>query len=410
MHKLIIAVFILFTVFNLAAQDTLVPQKDIVDILFAKRKLKKPIENDSLVKGKLYPSYLPVIGYNPALGGVIGVGVSAGLLTGNKKTTHVSSVLANATVTTKKQINFNARATIYLPNDEWILQSDFRLLIFSQPTHGLGINFMNSKDGSERAQPMKFNYLRLYQNVFKRIAGRWYAGLGINYDGHTSIKDEKLDTTAPGINYTSHYDYSIKNNFPINAYHTLGITFNALYDSRDNAVNAMNGSYAQLSYRVNPGFISSQASSSIYYEYRTYFAVKKTVQHQHTIALWTWGQFLTNGKLPYLALPSITWDMYNRSGRGYIQGRLRGESIWYGEAEYRMPLTQNGLLGAVAFFNLTTASSEQNKQKLGDEFAPGYGLGFRIKIDKKTNANISVDYGIGRNGNSGIYFNLQEAF
>jgi hypothetical protein len=50
------------------------------------------------------------------------------------------------------------------------------------------------------------------------------------------------------------------------------------------------------------------------------------------------------------------------------------------------------------------------KQKLGDNFAPGYGLGFRIKMDKKTNTNITIDYGIGRNGNSAIYFNLQEAF
>jgi hypothetical protein len=31
-------------------------------------------------------------------------------------------------------------------------------------------------------------------------------------------------------------------------------------------------------------------------------------------------------------------------------------------------------------------------------------------MDKKTNTNITIDYGIGRNGNSAIYFNLQEAF
>jgi hypothetical protein len=75
-----------------------------------------------------------------------------------------------------------------------------------------------------------------------------------------------------------------------------------------------------------------------------------------------------------------------------------------------MPLTANGLFGAVAFFNLTTASNQFYNQKLGDNFAPGYGLGFRIKMDKKTNTNIAIDYGIGRNGNSAIYFNLQEAF
>lgn len=106
---------------TIVGQDSLVPQKDIVDVLFAKKKLKKPVLADSLVTKKLYPSYLPIIGYNPALGMVFGVGVSAGMLTGNKKTTHVSSALANVSVTTKKQINFNARATVYMPNDNWIL-------------------------------------------------------------------------------------------------------------------------------------------------------------------------------------------------------------------------------------------------------------------------------------------------
>ncbi len=391
-------------------QDSLVAQKDIVEVLFSKKKLKKSVTSDSLVIKKLYPSYLPIIGYNPALGLVFGVGVSAGMLTGNQKTTHVSSALANVSVTTKKQINFNVRANVYLPNDEWILQSDFRFLIFSQRTYGLGINFMNGQDGSEGAQPMSFNYLRLYQNVYKRISGRWYAGVGFNYDGHTAIEDKNLDTVLPGINKTAHYTYSTTNNLPINKYQTFGITFNGLYDSRDNAVNPMNGSFAQLSFRLNPDLLSTSASSSLYYEYRTYFALRKSVQQQHTIALWTWGQFQTSGTLPYLALPSITWDMYNRSGRGFVQGRLRGENFWYGEAEYRMPLTANGLFGAVAFFNLSTASNQLYKQKLGDDFAPGYGLGIRIKMDKKTNTNIAIDYGIGRNGNSAIYFNLQEAF
>ncbi|TAH09564.1 MAG: hypothetical protein EAZ12_06320, partial [Sphingobacteriia bacterium] len=49
-------------------QDSLVPQKDIIDVIFAKKKLKKPAVADSLVIKKLYPSYLPIIGYNPALG------------------------------------------------------------------------------------------------------------------------------------------------------------------------------------------------------------------------------------------------------------------------------------------------------------------------------------------------------
>ena len=246
-------------------------------------------------------------------------------------------------------------------------------------------------------------FIREFQEVF-------YAGLGINYDGHSKINDESLDTTLPGINATSHYKYSITYGLPLTSYRAFGIAFNILHDSRNNAINASSGSFAQLSFRVNPAFMNNVGSSSLYYEYRTYFDFSKANRLKHVLAFWTWGQFQTNGRLPYLELPSITWDMYNRSGRGYIQGRIRGDNLVYGEAEYRFPITANGLLGGTAFFNAATASSDINNQKLGADYAPGYGVGLRIKMDKKTNTNITIDYGWGRNGSSALYFNLQEAF
>ena len=102
--------------------------------------------------------------------------------------------------------------------------------------------------------------------------------------------------------------------------------------------------------------------------------------------------------------------MYNRSGRGYVQGRIRGENFWYGETEYRFPITKNGLLGGVGFMNLSSASNLALKQQLWDAYALGYGLGLRVKMSKRTNTNISVDMGLGKNGSGGIYFNLQETF
>jgi outer membrane protein assembly factor BamA len=184
-----------------------------------------------------------------------------------------------------------------------------------------------------------------------------------------------------------------------------------LHDNRDNAINASKGYFAQLTYRLNPTFLgSTQASSTMYYEYRTYLKLSNRAIHAPLLAFWTWGQQLLSGNLPYLALPSITWDMYNRSGRGYIQGRIRGENFWYGEAEYRFPITKDGLLGGVTFLNATSASNLALNQNLFDALAPGYGIGLRVKMSKQTNTNISIDYGRGKNGSGGIYFNLQETF
>lgn len=407
---------------TLAAQDTLPKQKDIIDVLFPKKRAAKETsgETDTLEKGKLYLAPLPIIGYAPANGIVVGAGISGSKLVGNSKTTHVSSGLLNATVTSKEQVNINLRTNIYLPDDKWILMGDWRLLLFAQPTYGLGVNFKDPSsfniggleiEKSPNEQPMRFDYVRLYETAYRRIFKSFYAGIGINVDYHYHVKDEDLDTSLPDLKLTSHFLYSTQKGFDLERYAVTGISLNLLYDSRDNAVNAQKGHYAQLTVKANPAIFNiSQASSIIYYEYRTYIPLSRLKYRKKTLAFWTWGQLLFGGKMPYLALPSITWDMYNRSGRGYIQGRIRGENFWYGETEYRFPITRSGLLGGVAFVNVTTASNLSLNQPLFYAVAPGYGGGLRIKFSRKTNTNICVDYGRGLNGSNGIYFNLQEAF
>lgn len=390
----------------------LVPQKDILELWFKKKPILKdpdtPKVPDTLVIKKFYPSLLPIVGYNPALGFVFGGGISAGILMGPQASTHISSFLFNVTYTTKNQLNFNFRSNVYLKNDRWILQSDFRFLLFQQNTHGLGINFENNKDGLFGINPMDFNYLRLYQNAFYGLGRRWYAGLGIQYDGHSAIKDNGFDPLT-GKN-TPHSTYQITNLLPLNKYNTFGYTLNALFDNRDNAINTWGGQYFQFQFRFNPGFLSTAASSSLFADYRNYKAFATQKATPAVLAFWTWTQLKTSGQIPYLALPAISWDTYNRSGRGYVQGRVRGENMWYGEAEYRFPISVNGLLGGVGFFNLTTASDRARGQKLFHAFAPGYGIGLRVKMDKRTRTNIGIDYGFGQKGNQALYFNLQEAF
>ena len=168
--------------------------------------------------------------------------------------------------------------------------------------------------------------------------------------------------------------------------------------------------YANLSIRVNPKFLgSSQPSTRLSLEYKAFFPMSKS-NRNYVLGFFTWQSYLLGGEQPYLALPSITWDMYNRSGRGYIQGRFRGENFFYTESEFRFPILPGGILSGVGFLNVTSASDEATRQSVLSAFAIGYGAGIRIKLDKKTKTNISIDYGRGRQGSSGVYFNLQETF
>ena len=103
-------------------------------------------------------------------------------------------------------------------------------------------------------------------------------------------------------------------------------------------------------------------------------------------------------------------DKYGRAGRGYAEGRFRGERLLYGEVEYRATVTRNGLIGLVAFLNTTSLSNRQSGEQLFDNFATGAGAGFRLLLNKRSRTNLCVDVGWGRDGSHGFYLSVQEAF
>ena len=82
------------------------------------------------------------------------------------------------------------------------------------------------------------------------------------------------------------------------------------------------------------------------------------------------------GTAPYLDLPATGMDTYGRAGRGYPQGRFRGESLVDREADTGGSATRNGLFGMVAFLNTETFGGDETGEKLFDSFATGAGLGF----------------------------------
>jgi hypothetical protein len=106
----------------------------------------------------------------------------------------------------------------------------------------------------------------------------------------------------------------------------------------------------------------------------------------------------------------IGGDPKGRSGRGYAEGQFRGERWLYGEMEYRLTLTSNGLLGMVLFANATTVSNPQADQQLFDAVEPAAGTGLRFLLFKRSRTNLCLDFGWGRNGSHGVYLGVGEAF
>lgn len=393
---------------------TEVCQKDLLDLFSSNPKLK----TDSVERLKLYMPVLPLVGYMPANGFIVGVAALPSMLLDSSQFTRISSVMANIQFTSKKQVNLNVRSNVYLSHDKWILQGDWRMLFYSQPTYGFGIyknpsNLLldgRSVDIDNNGQPMRFNYARVYQRLYRHIWDKLYLGGGVAYDGYFAIRDEALNLDPNAPIFTSHYLYSRYKGYDLGQYHNTGVTLNALYDNRDNSMNTYRGFYVDMTYRLNPNYFNANhANSKFLYDFRTYITLLAR-KNPHLLAVWLWGDFKLKGDAPYLTLPSIGWDTYNRSGRGYVQGRFRGENLVYGEVEYRFPITNNGVLGGVTFLNSTTASSESTHQRVFDVMVFGYGSGVRIKVNRPTRVNLCIDYAHVINQKGTLFFGLQEVF
>ncbi len=367
---------------------------------------------------------LPVIAYNPTNAWMFGVAPGASWFMGEPSTTSISSGLGTLIYTTNKQFLFTAKTNVFWEGDSWNLLGDWRYFITSQPTFGLGTGPQSAKvvgggyeydDGMfseplETAQMMEFNYLRFHETVMKRYQdSRLFLGLGYHLDIHSKISDNLLD--LENNVYTSHYLYQDTLGFSTTDYTLSGISLNVLYDSRDNAVNPYSGRYAYVNLRINPSFLGSDKSSSLLWlEYRDYVHFNPE-RPRHMLGFWTYGWFVTSGDVPYLDLPAVGWDQFGRSGRAYTQGRFRGEDLWYGEMEYRVPLQkEKETFGAVAFINGTTASNRLGGIDLFEYLDLGYGVGLRVMINKKSRANLNLDYAWGNYGASGFYLGLNEVF
>lgn len=397
---------------KLKAQDQIADKRDcepktLFEVFKKKDSLLivKPVKNSFFL-------VIPVIGSQPATGFVLG-GVAQYTFKGKEANDKYSIVNLGVTYTAKKQLLINAKNSVLLKNNKIYINGDYRLYLFSQSNYGLGTDIIPTERADPDfaletiAQPMDYNYFKFHQAASWEVKENFYVGAGINIDWYSSIKDKNLDVSN-GL-YTHHYNYSQKYGFNDLEYFLNGISLNLVYDSRDNQVNASRGTFANINYRINPDIFNEQQNSSVLYtEYRQFIPLNKK-NSQYVLGIWAYGQFVTNGKVPYLNLPAIGWDQRSRSGEGYTQGLFRGNNMIYLSTEFRFPITCNQLLSGTVFTNFATASNTDTSVRLFDYIQPAAGIGLRILIDKATRTNLIVDYAWGRHS-KGFYLNAGETF
>jgi len=409
-----------FTITIAKAQESDCVDKDITDVL---RKQGKVVEPKVVVVKRPSIILIPVIASSPATGFQVGVAGQGAWYNGPPENTRISQASANVTLTAKKQVLITVKSTIMGKQDKWIWVGDWRYYFYSQSTYGLGTNSPDSAsldyginvggvetETNPGEQPMDFQWIRLHETMYRAVGKNLYAGIGFHLDIYRNILDKNLD--LPNNQQTDHYQYSLRNRFNLDQYTLSGVSVNFVFDSRDNQINPYKGYYVHAQHKFHSaGFGSTQDSEMAWIEARAYKPLSKE-KPRHLIAAWVFGNFVTSGSVPYLALPGANYDMRNRSARAYVQGRFRGEDMVYGELEYRFPISPcSGVLGGVLFVNGITTSNRDPVARVYtfDYTKAGYGFGLRIAADKLSRTNIAIDVGFGEKS-MGIYFGAAEVF
>jgi len=345
----------------------------------------------------------PVIGSNPTSGFFVGAAAQVAFFRGDPATTRISSGIASATISSKKQIVVSLRFDTFTDANRWLVEGDNRFQSTSQNTYGLGTGTPSSA-----AQSAEFGFVRLHETVYRQVARDVFVGGGFLFDSHTDVKP--ADESNPDWQTSPYATYSEQNGLPADSQQSAGFSVNAVVNRRDSDISPRRGWRAGASYRWSfTDFLGGDSAwQQLDLDARAY--VPLAADDRYRLALWTYASLVTTGAAPYFDLPTTVMDRYGRSARGYQEGRYRGEQIVYSEAEYRGPLMRNGLLGMVAFATMTTVSNKIAGEALFDSVAPSAGAGLRLLLNKRSRTNLCFDFAWGKDGARGVYLAIQDAF
>ena len=384
------AIVFILTGFVASAQktDSIGEQKDLIDLFLSithwETKANKRIAN------KVNFSIVPGGG---AVGEskVIVTAVNAAFYLGDSSTTNLSNLYFVPYSDFSGRYGIIIRPNFWTANNIFNLNGEVRFGSYSINDYGLGTS---SKE--ENANELNYDHTRLYFTVERLIKNHFYLGLGYNQDYFYNVEEKTVYGESDFSSYGTGTESSSRSS---------GITFNLLRDSRKNSINPKGGFYSNAIYKINSHSLGSTFDwTSLYLDSRKYISLS---ERRHSIlGFWAfyWG---TYGHVPYLNLPGTTLDLSGRSGRGYVYGRFRGKQMLYAESEFRFDLSANGFWGAVVFVNAQSVT-EPASQKF-ERIRPAAGAGLRLKFNKKSASNVTLDFGVGKDSYN-IHLNLGEFF
>lgn len=361
---------------------TMVTILSLNPMTFAQEKNDNESKPDSTAKRKLELDAYPYAYYTPETELAIGAGGIMVFYTADDTIISPSKIVLGGYYSTKKQYKITLDPTFYFFENTLYARMPLSFGYFVDKYFGIGPN--SPDEGDE-------NYIsQVYTGtLYVQIPSFWFAsdrtGLVLDFN-YTEMVDKESNP-------------ELINNLVIgsNGGSSAGIGVEAVWDSRDNLFFPGNGKYASLKFISYP--LGNFNFYSVEFDTRYYTSLSKN----NILA----GQSFFSaggGDVPFYYLPALGGQ--NRM-RGYYYGRYRDNVYFTIQLEYRHFFSE--LFGFVLFAGTGAVASSPDKFRV-DEFQFSYGTGLRYLFNKEQKVNVRVDFGISRNGSTGIYFGIEEAF
>ncbi|MFA0963340.1 BamA/TamA family outer membrane protein [Roseivirga sp. BDSF3-8] len=351
---------------------------------------KKKAAQDST----LYPSKIvlaPVVIYSPETS--VGLGVGAKYLfkmPGSGDETRTSNMPVSLIYTLENQIVLYSGFEIFSPQEQWMLTGNLQFQIFPRFYYGIGRNTPESNEE-------KYNYTQILVEpiLLKRVAEPpLFLGAGVRYNRISNVEPEPdgllLSDDFPGATGST----------------SVGAELAAVYDSRDNLLNAHTGWYLELTHgfygEVLGGTHEFQLTRLDFRYYKSLRDFSFYKDHSDVLAFQVVTKF-TYGGPPLSELAALGSDQIMR---GYYNGRYLDRNLISTQVEYRAQLTKR--LGAVVFAGVGDVAEDISDFKFTN-LRGSVGFGLRLLIDEREDLNIRGDWGFGNRTNN-YYLNIAEAF
>ncbi len=248
---------------------------------------------------------------------------------------------------------------------------------------------------------------QLQYDIFYYVSSPYIWGTGYT---NANVYDNKVELSRRNFIVRGKGLYGITRNFsagPVCSYEfvkweglstikALSYGIESRYDTRDNLVSPTQGV-----------FVLFRQNNSTCFENKPFYGT--LLQADAYFQIWNGGIIATDilgeftyGEVPVPMLPTIGGT--DRM-RGYYKGRYRDNNAVSAQIELRQHIW--AIFGMAAWVGTANVWGKSESFKISHTL-PNAGLGLRFQLND--NASLRLDFGVGKDGQNGFVFGLNEAF